>query len=63
MTKTKRSSRKVGDVVYVLDGWDDAGQRSVVAVFATRLDADRALARLLNRPGDWYAGVVKRTVR
>jgi hypothetical protein len=49
--------------VYVLDAWDDTRQRSVVAVFATRVAADRALARLLSRPGDWYAGVVKRTVR
>jgi hypothetical protein len=63
MAKTKRPARRAGRVVYVLDAWDDARQRSVLAVFATRVDANRALARLVNRPGDWYAGVVKRTVR
>jgi len=47
----------------VLDAWDDTGQRSVVSVFATRLEATRDLTRFLTRPGDWHAGIVKRTIR
>ena len=49
--------------VYVLDAWNDTTQTSVVAVFTTREKAQRALERLMKRPGKWYAGVVKRTVR
>jgi hypothetical protein len=49
--------------VYVLDAWNDKAQTSVVIVYATREKAQRALEKLLKRPGDWYAGVVKRTVR
>ncbi len=63
MTRTQKKARTNGNVVYVLDAWDDDGQRSVVAVYAARTDADRALERLLRQRGDWYAGVVKRTVR
>jgi len=71
MTKTRKQIRAtpkttrsapVGSVVYVLDAWDDSGQRSVVTVFATRSKAERALTRLLARPGDWYAGIVRRTI-
>jgi hypothetical protein len=51
-----------GQVVYVLDAWNDTDQESVVQVFATRQAATRAMARLLEKPGDWYAGIVKRTV-
>jgi hypothetical protein len=47
----------------VLDAWNDTTEPSVVAVFSTREKADRALQRLMKRPGGWYAGVVKRTVR
>ena len=50
-------------LVYVLDAWNDTTQTSVVAVFTTRQKAERALERLMKRPGKWYAGVVKRTVR
>jgi len=50
-------------VVYVLDAWNDTAQKSVVAVFATREKAERELERVMKRPGSWYAGVVKRTVR
>jgi hypothetical protein len=53
----------MGRLVYVLDAWDDKAQTSVIAVFTTREKAERALERLLKRPGEWYAGVVKRTVR
>ncbi len=53
----------MGKVVYVLDAWNDATQTSVVAVFTTREKAERALERLLKQRGNWYAGVVKRTVR
>jgi len=53
----------MGKIVYVLDAWNDTTQTSVVAVYATREKAEKALARLLKRPGEWYAGVVKRTVR
>lgn len=66
---TKPRGRKTGgrpeaaSVVYVLDAWNDTDQRSVVAVFAARARAERALARLLEKPGDWYAGIVKRTVQ
>ncbi len=49
--------------VFVLDAWDDRTQTSVVAVYATREKAQRALERLMKRPGKWYAGIVKRTVR
>ncbi len=49
--------------VYVLDAWNDAKQTSVVAVFTTREKAQRALERITKRPGKWYAGIVKRTVR
>jgi hypothetical protein len=49
--------------VYVLDAWNDNAQTSVVLVFATREKAERALERLLKRPGSWYAGIVKRTIR
>lgn len=57
------SAQASGNVVYVLDAWDDADERSVVAVFSTRPKAERALARLLARPGEWYAGIVKRKVQ
>lgn len=50
-------------VVYVLDAWDGTTEKSVIAVFTTREKAEQALERLLKRPGTWYAGVVKRTVR
>ena len=50
-------------VVYVLDAWNDTTQTSVVAVFTTREKAEQALKRVMKRPGKWYAGVVKRTVR
>jgi hypothetical protein len=60
---TSRRRALMGKVVYVLDGWNDTTQTSVVAVYATREKAERALERLLKRPGDWYAGVVKRVVR
>ena len=50
-------------VVYVLDAWNDTTQTSVIAVFTTREKALRALERVMKRPGRWYAGVVKRTVR
>ena len=67
MAKTTRNAaepaRPVASVVYVLDAWNDTDQRSVVAVFATRLKAKRALTRLLNEPGDWYSGIVKRTIQ
>ena len=53
----------MGKVVYVVDAWNDSTQTSVIAVFATKEKARRELERLLKRPGDWYAGVVKRTVR
>ncbi len=53
----------MGRVVYVLDAWNDTAQTSVVSVFTTREKALRALERLMKRPGKWYAGVVKRTVR
>ncbi len=49
--------------VYVVDAWNDKTQTSVILVFATREKADRALKRLVKRPGSWYAGVVKRTIR
>jgi hypothetical protein len=49
--------------VYVLDAWNDTTQTSMVAVFTTREKAERALERVMRRPGRWYAGVVKRTVR
>jgi hypothetical protein len=49
--------------VYVLDAWNDKTQTSVILVFATRKKSEQALERLLKRPGSWYAGVVKRTVR
>jgi hypothetical protein len=35
----------------------------VIAVFATRAKAERELERVMKRPGEWYAGIVKRTVR
>jgi hypothetical protein len=53
----------MGKVVYVLDAWNDTTQTSVIVVFSTREKAARALERLIERPGNWYAGVVKRTVR
>ena len=53
----------MGRVVYVLDAWNDTTQTSVVQVYATREKAQQALERLLKRRGEWYAGVVKRTVR
>ena len=53
----------MGKTVYVLDAWNDTTQTSVVAVYATREKAQRALERVTKRPGRWYAGVVKRTVR
>lgn len=49
--------------VYVLDAWNDTTQTSMIAVFTTREKAVRALERVMKRPGRWYAGVVKRTVR
>jgi hypothetical protein len=69
MTRTRTSrhaaarARGRRSVVFVLDAWNDTDQRSVVAVFKTRPRAEGALTRLLNRPGDWYAGVVRRTIR
>ena len=53
----------MGNVVYVLDSWNDTTETSVIAVFTTREKAERALERVMKRPGTWYAGVVKRTVR
>jgi hypothetical protein len=50
-------------LVYVLDAWNDTTQTSFIAVFATEEKAKRALERILKRPGKWYAGVVRRTVR
>ncbi len=50
-------------VVYVLDAWNDDTQTSVVLVFSSKEKAIRALERVTKRPGNWYAGVVKRTVR
>ncbi len=47
----------------MLDAWNDTTQTSVVLVFDTREKAERALERLMKRPGEWYAGVVKRVVR
>jgi len=55
--------KPVAKQVYVLDAWNDTTQTSVIAVFGTREKAERALERLIKRPGTWYAGVVKRTVR
>ena len=53
----------MGRLVYVLDAWNDTTQTSVVEVYTTREKAVRALERVVKRPGKWYAGVVKRTVR
>jgi hypothetical protein len=53
----------MGKTVYVLDAWNDTTQKSVIAVFSTREKAERELERVMKRPGNWYAGVVKRTVR
>lgn len=53
----------MGKTVYVLDAWNDTTQTSVIVVFTTREKAQLALERLMKRPGKWYAGVVKRTVR
>jgi len=50
-------------LVYVLDAWNDTTQTSVIAVFTTREKAVLALERVTKRPGKWYAGVVRRTVR
>ena len=49
--------------VYVLDAWNDTSQKSVVAVFKTRAKAQRELERVTKQRGEWYAGIVKRTVR
>jgi len=54
-----RTTRKA---VYVLDAWNDRSQRSVVAVYDTRVKAKRALTRLLKKRGDWYAGIVRRAI-
>ena len=62
-TRGAANPAPAGSTVYVLDAWDDATGRSVIAVFAARPRARRALTRLLERPGDWYAGVVKQTVQ
>ncbi len=53
----------MGKVVYVVDGWNDTTQTSVILVFTTRAKAQRALEKVMKRPGRWFAGVVKRTVR
>jgi hypothetical protein len=53
----------MGKTVYVLDAWNDTTETSVIAVFTTREKAERALERVRQRKGQWYAGVVKRTVR
>ena len=53
----------MGKLVYVLDAWNDTTQMSVIAVFTTREKAGRALERVMKRPGKWYAGIVKWTVR
>lgn len=62
-TRRGATAAPAGRTVYVLDAWNDTDQESVVRVFATRPAAARAMARLVARPGDWYAGVVKRTVQ
>jgi hypothetical protein len=53
-----------GDVVYVVDAWDDDAQESYVRVFATAEKAERDLARWrAKRKGhDLYAGVLKRKI-
>jgi Glu-tRNA(Gln) amidotransferase subunit E-like FAD-binding protein len=53
----------MGKVVYVVDAWNETTEQSVIAVFTTSEKAQRALERILKRPGEWYAGIVKRTVR
>ena len=53
----------MGRVVYVVDAWNDTTQTSVVAVFTTHDKAQWALERIMKRPGRWYAGIVRRTVR
>jgi hypothetical protein len=53
----------MGKVVYVVDAWNEMTGKSVIGVFTTREKAERELERVTKRPGTWYAGVVKRTVR
>lgn len=58
-----RRGARISKQVHVLDAWNDTTQTSVVLVFLTKEKAERALKRLLQRPGSWYAGIVKRTIR
>ncbi len=53
-----------GDVVYVVDAWDDDAQESYVRVFRTAAAAERDLARWQARRAghDLYAGVLRRKV-
>ena len=54
-----------GQVVYVIDAWDDDDQESYVRVFTTAEKANRDLARWRSRRSDHsvFAGVLKRTIK
>jgi hypothetical protein len=54
-----------GQVVYVVDAWDDDDQDSYVRVFTTSEKANRDLARWKSKRKDHsvFAGVLKRRVK
>ena len=63
----KQTPYIVDGTVYIVDGWNQDTERSIVKVFATRKDAERELARLEDKAAaatdDLYIGIVKRKVR
>ncbi len=61
--ESPEAEKGMSKTVYVVDAWNDTTQTSVILVFASREKAQRALDRVIRRPGNWYAGIVKRTVR
>ncbi len=60
--ESPEAEKRMSKTVYVVDAWNDTTQTSVILVFASREKAQRALDRVIKRPGNWYAGIVKRTV-
>jgi uncharacterized protein YfcZ (UPF0381/DUF406 family) len=57
---------KPPEVVYIVDGWNDDTQKSIIKVFSSRQRAERELARLEDKAAvladDLYIGIVKRTI-
>jgi hypothetical protein len=60
---TEMKEQTQGRQVHVLDGWNEQTGKAILRVYADKIEAEAALAKLLKREEGVYAGVVTCKVR